>query len=252
MLLRSKYTAALIVTALLLGACDSPKKAALVPATQSLPVAKNEAPQEYRFADFEEGFVQLIPPGSPEAKVRNAKTTALATKQGARTDAGSYAERSGDDYIDHSKSSVVQGIASIIGTLSKKNGSAYGGILLITPSGKPEGLDLSEFRTIRLTLGSLGHHTTLQVRITGMDDQAVFRGCYPVHTVTVTSDPREYAIPLTDENFPQLPWCKDLSLPIGQTLKAVRTVDVQDINMPEKPKGETRVEFLTGSIRFTQ
>lgn len=242
---------ALCAMGLSLGACDSPQQA-VPPATQSQVSLEREPATEYRFADFEEGFVQTIAPNTPEAQVKNAKTRALATKQGARTDAGSYAEKSGDDLIDHNKSVVNQGIASVRGTLSKNNGSTYGGVLLITPSGKQEGVDLSAFTSLKLTLGSLGNHTTLQVRVTGMDDQAVFRGCYPVHNITVTSEPREYSITLTDENFPQLPWCKDMNLPIAQTLRAVRTVDVQDVNMPEKPSGVSNVEILVGTIRFTR
>lgn len=234
-----------------LSACDSTPKA--TKAQQENPsVARLSVPPEYRFADFEDGLLQLIPADSPEAAARNAKTTAFLTKQGARTDAGSYAEKSGDDVVDHSKSTVIQGVASIKGTLSKQNGSSYGGVLLITPSGKLEGVHLADYSSLKLILGSRGTHTTLQVRITGTDDQAVFRGCYPVHTIAVTAEPREYSIPLTEENFPQLSWCKDLNLPIAQTLNAVRTVDVQDVNMPEKPTGTSHVEILVGSIRFTR
>lgn len=207
--------------------------------------------EEYRLADFIDGVTTLIPPESPEAKVRNAKTTTLKTRQGANTDAGSYAEKSGDDFIDHSRSMVVNGIASIAGKLGKKNGSGYGGVLLITPSGSAEGVDLTAYRYLKITLAATGTYRNLQVRLTGADGQAVFRGCYPITNIKVEAEPKEYTIALNDENFPQLSWCKDLNLPVAQTLKSVRTVDAQDINMPEKARDETIVELHVGSIRFT-
>lgn len=237
----------------LLSACDNSPKTAPEAAAQSQVSAPAETKTaEYRFADFVDGVTQLIPPEAPEAQGRNVKTTTLKTKQGAQTDAGSYAEKSGDDFIDHNKSIVTNGIASITGTLIKKNGSNYGGLLLITPSGKTPGPDLSEYKFLKITLASGGDHKNLQVRVIGANDQGVFRGCYPVANLTVTSEPQEYTIALTDEQFPQLSWCKDLVLPIAETLKAVRTVDVQDTNMPEKTSGETRVEIKVGSIRFTK
>ena len=237
----------------LLSACDNPAKTTPNTTTQSQASAATETKAaEYSFADFVDGVTRLIPADAPEANGRNVKTTTLKTKQGAQTDAGSYAEKSGDDLIDHNKSIVTNGIASISGTLIKKNGSNYGGILLITPSGKTPGPDLSDYKFLKITLASGGDHQNLQVRVTGASDQGIFRGCYPVANLTVTAEPQEYTIALTDEKFPQLSWCKDLVLPIAETLKAVRSVDVQDTNMPEKTKGETRVEIKVGSIRFTK
>jgi len=249
-----KFLTALSITsfsAWMLASCAPSEKApAIQKASQS--AAQHSIPEEYRFADFIDGATQLIPADSPEAKAPNAKTTTLKTKQGASTDAGSYAEKSGDDRINHGRSNVVNGIASVSGVLTKRNGSNYGGILLITPSGKAAGGELTTYTHLKITLASTGTHKNLQVRITGSDDQAVFRGCYPVANLSVTAEPQEYTIALNDENFPQLSWCKDLNLPIAQTLKSVRSIDVQDINMPQKAKEETIVEFHVGSMRFTQ
>jgi len=174
----------------------------------------------------------------------------LTTQQGTRAEAGAYSENKGDAEVDYTKTGARDGLATVTGWLSRNKGSGHGGIILTIPGADEKGKDLTAFKSIKLRLASQGSNQSLQVRLMGPNDIAKFRGCYPVATVAVTAEPTEYTIALDDTSFPQLTWCKDINLPMAETLPGVRAVEIIDNTLPPKAGTNADVVMQVGNIRF--
>lgn len=224
-----KPTPARLIGALLLTALAACQQADQAPPPQAEQSAVKPIEGPLVFAEFIDGQV--------------------LTKQGTSAQVGSYSQHDRDKPVV--KAIGQDGNLIATGTLSNRAGSTYGGIVVTVPAaGEAQQQDLSAYSKIKLQLASSGSNKSLQVRLTGDNGVAVFRGCYPFALVEVTEQIAEYTIPLDDAHFPTPSWCKDLVVPVGTTLKGVRSVDIVDAVMPASPNSTSNVEIVLGNISF--
>lgn len=141
-----------------------------------------------------------------------------------------YSEKPGDTVV--ANSSFADGVITYAGQVGNGKGSAWAGFGMswtIHEDAKP--VDGTAFRSITFRLASTA--SELRLRINGTDEATRRNGCYPVHTVKVSPQMKEYTIPL--EKFVSEAWCGQKAVSIKDTLKGVVGNEVASVTISSKP-----------------
>jgi hypothetical protein len=183
---------------------------------------------------------------APEAAVPRTLATPLAdgrTAEGGVVDGFMFAERPGDVAIDP----VVHasGTARATGMIDPRHGSTWGGIALSTSLQRGgRALDAGSGRLLAITLASTGSNT-LRLRLVGPNAALRDSGCYPVATVRVEPQLKEYTVPIA--SFAPESYC-GANAPAGMAAAAaLAAVEVADASVT--PGRRRQVDFTVGTIR---
>lgn len=181
-----------------------------------------------------------------DAAVPRTLATPLAdgrTAEGGVVDGFMFAERPGDVAIDP----VVHasGTARATGTIEPRHGSTWGGIALATSLQRGgRALDAGSGRLLAIALASTGSNT-LRVRLVGPNAALRDSGCYPIATVRVEPQLKEYAVPIA--SFAPESFC-GANAPAGPAAAAALVaVEVADASVT--PGRRRQVDFTVGTIR---
>jgi len=184
----------------------------------------------------------------PAADTGAARTlaTPLAdgrTAEGGVVDGFMFAERPGDVAIDPVAHS--SGAVRATGVIEPRHGSTWGGIALSTSLQRGgRALDASSSRTLAISLASAGSGT-LRVRLVGPNVALRDSGCYPIATVHVEPQLKEYAVPIA--SFAPESFC-GANAPAGvATAATLSAVEVADATVT--PGRRRQVDFTVGTIR---
>ena len=187
-------------------------------------------------------------PGPEAAAAASARTlaTPLAdgrTAEGGVVDGFMFAERPGDVAID--PVAFSSGAARATGVIEPRHGSTWGGIALSTSLQRGgRALDAGSGRLLAISLASAGSGT-LRVRLVGPNTALRDSGCYPVATVRVEPQLKEYAVPIA--SFAPESYC-GANAPAGVAAAATLTaVEVADAAVT--PGRRRQVDFTVGTIR---
>lgn len=165
------------------------------------------------------------------------------TAEGGFVDGFTFAEKPGDVALN--PVSFARGTARATGAIDPRHGSTWGGIALTTSlarGGRP--LDASSARTLALSLAST-RSGLLRVRLVGPDTTIRDRGCYPVATVRIAPELKEYTLPIA--SFAPESFC-GTNAPTGMAAAAALTaVEVADAVVT--PGLRRQVDFTVGVIR---
>jgi len=183
---------------------------------------------------------------APDAAGPRTLATPLAdgrTAEGGFVDGFMFAERPGDVAIDP----VVHasGTARATGTIDPRHGSTWGGIALSTALQRGgRALDAGSGRLLAITLASTGSNT-LRVRLVGPNAALRDSGCYPVATLHVEPQLKEYTLPIA--SFAPESYC-GANAPAGTAAAAaLAAVEVADASVT--PGHRRQVDFTVGTIR---
>ena len=167
------------------------------------------------------------------------------TAEGGYIDGFAYAEKPGDATLG--KIAVAGGVARATGEIEPRRGSTWGGIGLTTSVARgTHTVDVSASRALVVALAANGTGT-LRVRLVGTNTATRDAGCYPVATVRVTPELRDYTLPVA--SFAPEAYCGANSPGGVATASALAAVEVAD---PAVTPGRRRlVDFTVGAIRVT-
>ncbi len=188
------------------------------------------------------------PQAGANADNARALATPLAdgrTAEGGYIDGFAYSEKPGDATLG--KIAVAGGVARATGEIEPRRGSTWGGIGLTTSVARgTKTVDVSSSHALVLALAANGTGT-LRVRLVGANTATRDAGCYPIATVRVTPELRDYTLPVA--SFAPEAWC-GANAPGGiATASALTAVEVAD---PAVTPGRKRlVDFTVGAIRVT-
>ena len=165
------------------------------------------------------------------------------TAEGGFVDAFMFAEKPGDVAID--PVAYASGTARATGTIEPRHRSTWGGIALSTSLQRGgRALDAASGRLLAITLASAGSGT-LRVRLVGPNNALRDSGCYPVATVRVDPQLKEYTLPIA--SFAPESYC-GANAPGGTAAAAALTaIEVADASVT--PGRRRQVDFTVGSIR---
>jgi len=191
----------------------------------------------------------LRPGPGPEATAAPAARTLATpladgrTAEGGVVDGFMFAEKPGDVAI--APVAFSSGLARATGVIEPRHGSTWGGIALSASLQRGgRALDVASARTLAITLASTGSGT-LRVRLVGPNTALRDSGCYPVATVRVEPEPKEYAVPIAE--FAPEAFC-GANAPAGAAAAAALTaVEVADAAVA--PGRRRQVDFTVGVIR---
>jgi len=183
---------------------------------------------------------------APDTAAPRTLATPLAdgrTAEGGVVDGFMFAERPGDVAIDP----VVHasGTTRATGTIEPRHGSTWGGIALSTSLQRGgRALDAGSGRMLAITLASTGS-STLRVRLVGPNAALRDSGCYPVATVRVEPQLKEYTVPIA--SFAPESFC-GANAPAGTAAAAaLAAIEVADASVT--PGRRRQVDFTVGTIR---
>jgi len=191
------------------------------------------------------GACGSLRPG-PDPGAARTLATPLAdgrTAEGGVVDGFMFAEKPGDVAIE--PVAYASGTARATGVIEPRHGSTWGGIALSTSLQRgARALDAGSSRTLAISLASAGSGT-LRVRLVGPDVALRDSGCYPVATVHVEPQLKEYAVPIAA--FAPESYC-GANAPAGVAAAArLSAVEVADASVT--PGRRRRVDFTVGTIR---
>jgi len=185
-------------------------------------------------------------PADSQAPAARTLATPLAdgrTAEGGVVAGFMFAERPGDVAID--PVAFSSGSARATGVIEPRHGSTWGGIALstsLTRGGRT--LDAASARTLAISLASTGSGT-LRLRLVGPNTVLRDGGCYPVATVRVDAQLKEYAVPIAA--FAPESYC-GANAPGGVAAAAALTaVEVADASVAAGRRRQ--VDFTVGVIR---
>jgi len=185
-------------------------------------------------------------PADSQAPAARTLATPLAdgrTAEGGVVAGFMFAERPGDVAID--PVAFSSGSARATGVIEPRHGSTWGGIALstsLTRGGRT--LDAASARTLAISLASTGSGT-LRLRLVGPNTVLRDSGCYPVATVRVDAQLKEYAVPIAA--FAPESYC-GANAPGGVAAAAALTaVEVADASVAAGRRRQ--VDFTVGVIR---
>lgn len=165
-----------------------------------------------------------------------------ASNQGADPYGFAYSERRGDAAVH---SVAVEGTAlRLRGFVGNVKGSQWAGVgFTLGGTAAMDVVDLSSYSRLRVRLAS-STAKALRVRIASTDEKINNLGCYPLLMVNVTPVPTDYDLPMA--RFAPESYCGENARRIGETLKAVKLVEVADATITGKDTEFSleRVEFL--------
>jgi hypothetical protein len=156
-----------------------------------------------------------------------------------------YSERPGDAEVQNV--STDSGFVTADYTLSRQNGSTWGGAGLLFLAGADKTANVQGFNAVRLQIAA-SKTSQVFVRIAGNEDSISNNGCYPILFVDVKPELKTYVLPL--KAFSNASYCAANSLrTMTQTINAgVRYVEVTDGLMPDS--GTRRGQLKVGAIEF--
>lgn len=165
------------------------------------------------------------------------------TAEGGVVDGFMFAERPGDVAID--PVTHASGSARATGVIEPRHGSTWGGIALSTSLQRGgRSVDAASARLLVIALASTGSGT-LRVRLVGPNSALRDSGCYPVATVHVEPQLKEYTVPIA--SFTPESYC-GANAPAGVAAAATLTaVEVADAAVA--PGRRRQVDFTVGTIR---
>ena len=190
------------------------------------------------------------PPANPAAAPSQPGRT-LATPQadgrtaeGGFVDGFAFAEKPGD--VINNPLSFANGAAHATGVIEPRRGSTWGGIAMTTSLSRgTRALDAASARTLGISLASTGS-SVLRVRLVGPNTTLRDSGCYPVATVHVDAELKEYALPIA-AFFPES-YCA-ANAPTGAAAAgALTAVEVADATVAAGRRRQ--VDFTVGVIRL--
>jgi hypothetical protein len=165
------------------------------------------------------------------------------TAEGGFVDGFQFAEKPGDVTLD--PVTFAAGSAHASGVIDPRRGSTWGGIALTASLARGgRAMDVASARAIALSLASPAART-LRVRLVGRDAALRDNGCYPVATVQVTPQLKEYTLPIA--SFAPESYCGAAAPSGTSTASALTAVEVADATVVA---GHRRpVDFTVGVIR---
>ena len=186
------------------------------------------------------------PSSTPASDGAHALATPLAdgrTAEGGYIDGFAYAEKPGD--VTLGRIAVGSGVARATGEIDPRRGSTWGGIGLTTSVARgSRTVDVSASQSLVVALAANGTGT-LRVRLVGTNTATRDAGCYPVAQVRVTSELRDYALPVS--SFAPEAYC-GANAPGGvAAAAALAAVEVADASVT--PGRKRQVDFTVGAIR---
>jgi hypothetical protein len=186
------------------------------------------------------------PRPGPDAGATRTLASRLAdggAAEGGVVDGITFSEKPGDVAIDPVAHS--SGASRATGAIEPRHGSTWGGIALSTSLQRGgRALDAGSSRTLAISPASAGSGT-LRVRLVGPDVALRDSGCYPVATVQVEPQLKEYAVPIAA--FAPESYC-GANAPAGPAAAArLSAVEVADASVT--PGRRRRVDFTVGTIR---
>lgn len=187
---------------------------------------------------------------SPMAPVATDASHALATPladgrtaEGGFIDGFAYAEKPGD--VTLGRVAVGGGVARATGEIDPRRGSTWGGIGLTTSVAHgTHALDVSSAHALVVALAANGTGL-LRVRLVGSNAATRDAGCYPVAQVRVTSELRDYTLPVA--SFAPEAYCGANSPGGVAAAAALAAVEVADASVT--PGRKRQVDFTVGAIR---
>jgi len=183
---------------------------------------------------------------APDAGAARTLATPLAdgrTAEGGFVDGFVFAEKPGDVAIGPVTHS--SGTTRATGVIEPRHGSTWGGIALTTSLQRGgHAVDAATQRLLAISLASAGSGT-LRVRLVGPNTALRDSGCYPVATVRVEPQLKEYQLPLA--SFAPETFC-GANAPAGAAAAAALTaIEVADADVA--PGRRRQVDFTVGTIR---
>jgi len=165
------------------------------------------------------------------------------TAEGGFIDAFQFSEKPADVALEP----VTFGAGTVHagGAIDPRHGSTWGGVALTASlARRGHAVDVSGGHTLALSLASPGS-ATLRVRLIGTDAALRDSGCYPVATVRVTPELKEYALPIA--SFAPESFCGP-NAPMGPAVAgALTAVEIADATVV--PGRRRAVDFTVGTIR---
>jgi len=185
---------------------------------------------------------QAVP--APSSRTLSTPQADGRTAEGGFVDAFVFAEKPGDVVLN--PVSFSKGTAHASGVIDPRHGSTWGGIALTTSLLRGgRALDAGSARTLAITLASTPS-ALLRVRLVGPNTAIRDKGCYPVATVQVAPEPKEYTLPIAA--FAPEAYC-GATAPAGAAAAAALTaVEVADAVVT--PGLRRPVDFTVGVIRL--
>lgn len=187
------------------------------------------------------------PSNLPSFEFARFGDSAVLSLQGGTITKNVYSQRPGDAQMQSITTS--NGIATIEYTMSKQNGSAWGGAgLTFTASGGTRTVNVQGFTALRLQVAS-SPTSFLVARIGGNDERLMNNGCYPITVFEVKPEMKTYTIPLS--LFAVADFCDSKSPTITQTINAgVHFIQIYDPSLPDN--GPRRGTIKVGTISFVR
>jgi hypothetical protein len=158
--------------------------------------------------------------------------------QGGGINTYAYNEKNGDASVTNPERSNDQ--ASFEYSLSKANGSSYGGVGIGIGGPESKVHNLSDYRVLRIK-ALASSKTTLRIRIGGTDQNTLNSGCYPVQFIPAPQkmDWLELFIP----SFSAESYCGNNAKSIAQTLPAVSFIEIADAELPANGTKKAKISI---------
>lgn len=165
--------------------------------------------------------------------------------QGGSISRTQYSERPGDAQVQNV--SADNGFITADYTLSKQNGSTWGGAGLLFLIASDKTVNVQGFNALRIQIAA-SKTSQVFVRIAGNEESIINNGCYPIVFVDVKPELKTYVLPL--KAFNNASYCAANSQrTMTQTINAgVRFIEVTDGLMPDS--GTRRGQLKIGTIEF--
>jgi hypothetical protein len=188
------------------------------------------------------------PADAPSAPAQTGRTLVTPqadgrTAEGGFIDSFQFSEKPGD--VALAPVAFGAGTARASGAIDPRHGSTWGGVALTASlARRGHALDVSDGRTLAVSLASAGS-ATLRLRLIGTNAALRDSGCYPVATVRVTPELKEYALPIA--SFAPESFCA-ANAPVGPAVTgALTAVEIADATVV--PGHRRAVDFTVGTIR---